>query len=332
MQCGYRWGDRDCFFDRIAGAWFGFNSSPVSSRYGVSSGYSLEVDPDSVVAYYHTIRNTGDQAAFFSVQADASEGWLLDYFNDTYPGGTTIIMPFPLQVGEVTTVGVRLTVPAGVSGGTVNTTAVTVTLLSAGEPYTRAVVYDLAVVKMRYVYLPMVLREYDPFSNGDFSDGLESWSKLGTLGVSMALDPSNSSNPVALLGNPAYACWEGVPLGSAGILQSFTVPPAPGGKSVHLRFRYRIFTNDLNEGLTDNYDTFDVFVNGIRRFRDANEDRDKFDNYCYVAPYDLQWRVGEIDLGAGGERFTLSLEVHNRFDQFYNTYVYVDDVQLVIVD
>lgn len=303
--------------------------APQAPGVEVSPGYSLNVDPDSVVTYTHTIRNAGDEAALYSVQASASEGWPLDYYNATYPGGTTIIMPFPLQAGEVTTVGLRLTVPEGVRGGIVNTTTVTVTLLYGSEPYTRVVVRDRAVVKMRYVYLPMVLREYDPFDNGDFSAGLDGWLKLGGLGVSMAMDPNNSSNPVALLGNPGYACLGGVPEGFAGITQSFVAPEAPTGKSVHLRFRYRIFTNDKNPGLTDTYDTFDVLVNGVRRFRDANQTG--FD-YCNVAPYDLLWRAGEIDLGAGGERITLSIEVHNRNDPYYNTYVYVDDVQLVFVD
>ena len=145
----------------------------------------------------------------------------------------------------------------------------------------------------------------------------------------LALDPDNSSNPVARLGSSIYACGGGVPIGYGGLSQHFSVPKAPPGKSVHLKFRYRIYTNDRNVGLTDFFDAFDVLVNDVLEFRDANQTH--FD-YCNVQPYDLGWRSGEIDLGAGGENATVSFEVHNRADTWYNTYVLVDDVEIIIVD
>ena len=95
---------------------------------------------------------------------------------------------------------------------------------------------------------------------------------------------------------------------------------------MHLLFRYRIYTNDRNTGLTGDYDTFDVLINGVLRLRDANQ----IDfNFCNVAPYDLGWRAADINLGTGGVLLNLSLGVYNRYDRFYNTYVYVDDVRLV---
>jgi len=303
--------------------------SPLGPNLEVSTGYSLDVDPNTVVEYVHTLTNTGDAGALFSVQATASEAWPVDYANEQYPDGTTVFMPFPLQSGEATTIGVRLAVPEGAAGGVVNTTTVTVSVLLNGAPYMSAFVYDIATVNMRYVYLPLVLRGYDPFDNGDFSDGLESWDKSGVLGVSVALDPDDAGNAVVLLGDPAYACKGGIPLGFSGISQSFSVPQAPSGKSVHLQFRYRIYTNDRNDGLTDMFDSFDVLIDGVRKFRDANQANF---NYCNVLPYDLGWRVGEIGLGAGGENVTLSFEVHNRADHWYNTYVYVDDVAMIFVD
>ena len=81
--------------------------------------------------------------------------------------------------------------------------------------------------------------------------------------------------------------------------------------------------------LSDAFDSFDVLIDGTRRFRDAN--RTAFD-YCNVLPYDLGWRVGRVDLGGGGKNVTLAFEVHNRGDHWYNTYVYVDDVEMVFVD
>lgn len=301
---------------------------PAAPGVAVSPGYSLDVDAGTVVEYVHTITNTGDVAALFGVQAVASTGWPVDYANAQYPSGTTSLMPFPLESGAAMTVGVRLAVPVGAAGGVVNTTTVTVSVLFEGDVYTHAVVDDIAIVNRCYVYLPLVLRAYDPFDNGDFSDGLTAWQKLGALGVSVALNPGDAENAVALLGDPTYACGGGVPLGFAGIAQRFSVPPAPVGKSVRLQFRYRIYTNDRNIGLTGKYDSFDVLIDDVLKFRDANQ---KDFDYCNVSPYDLGWRVGEIDLGAGGKNVTLAFTVHNRTDHWYNTYVYVDDVEMMFV-
>lgn len=298
----------------------------------VSPGSSVDVDPDSVVEYVHTISNTGDVDVQVGFEFVASEGWPVDLFNAAYPGGTTVGIPLPLGVGETMTMGVRLTVPVTASGGVVNTTTLTVTLLYEGGPYLAVPVEDIAVVREQgpqftYIYLPLVMRNYaPPLTNSDFSDGLAGWTISGILGASTTRDPSNADNPVALVGDPDYACAEGVPLGYGGIRQFFYVPSAPTGQSMHLRFRYRIFTNDRNRELTDKYDTFDVYVNGALKLRDAN--RLYFD-YCNVLPYDMGWQTAEIVLGAGGAGVSLSLEVHNRDDNWYNTYVLIDDIRLV---
>jgi hypothetical protein len=305
--------------------------TPYLPGIAVSPGHSVDVDPDSVVDYVHTITNTGNVDVLLDFQLIASEGWPVTLFTAAYPEGTTVGLPLPLSAGETMTMGIRLTVPDTASGGVVNTTTLTVTLLYQGERYTRVVVEDIAVVLEQeppymYIYLPLVLRNYAPLLNGDFSDGLAGWSTSGILGVAIALDPSNTSNPVARLGNPGFACWDGVPIGDAVIQRQFPVPMAQDGKSMHLLFRYRIYTNDRNIGLTDEFDTFDVLVNGVLRLRDANQTA--FDS-CNVAPYDLGWKTGDVDLGAGGSLVNLSLGVYNRFDRFYNTYIYVDDIRLV---
>ncbi|MBN2391471.1 MAG: hypothetical protein JXR84_12155 [Anaerolineae bacterium] len=312
--------------------------SPVSAQtphlpeIAISPGYSVGVDPGSAVDYVHIITNTGNVDVQLEFQLTASEGWPVTLFNAAYPEGTTVGLPLPLSAGEMMTMGIRLTVPVTASSGVVNTTTFTVTPLFQGDRYTQVFADDIAVVREQespysYIYLPLVLRNYILLVNGDFSDGLAGWSASGVLGVAIALDPSNTSNPVSRLGNPGYVCW-GVPVGNAVIHQQFSVPSASDGNSVHLHFRYRIFTNDLNRSLTDAYDTFDVFVNDVLRLRDANTNEDYFDK-CNVPPYDLGWRTADIDLGAGGIAVDLSLEVHNRFDNWYNTYVYIDDIRLV---
>ena len=308
-----------------------FAQTPNLPEIAVSPGYSVDVDPDTVVDYVHTITNTGDVDTMLDFQVIASEGWPVTLFNAAYPEGTTVGLPLPLCVNETMTMGLRLTVPVTASPGVVNTTTLTVTLLSQGERYSAVVIEDIAVVREEeprylYVYLPLLLRSYAPLMNGDFSDGLAGWNTSGELGVAIALDPSNASNPVARLGNPAYECWDGVPIGNGVLQRQFSVPPAPDAKSMHLLFRYRIYTNDLNTAMDDTYESFDVFVNDVLRFRDANQT--DFD-YCNVDPYDLGWKTADIDLGVGGSLVNLSLEVYNRSDQFYNTYVYIDDIRLV---
>lgn len=303
--------------------------APSVPDFEVSPGYGLDVDLGTIAEYTHIITNTGTVDAYFGLQATASEGWPVDYANELYPGGTTMLLPFPLQAGEAATVSVLLTVPAGVTGGTVNTTAVTVSMIIDSAVYANVVEYDVATVKMHYVYLPVVFRDYHPFVNGDFSEGLAFWERAGTLGTSLAFDPNAAGNVVAVLGDPGHPCYD-LPIGFGGISQYFPVPLAPSGKTVHLQFRYRIYTNDRNRYLVDTYDYFDVYVKGVRKFRDANRNPDYFD-YCNVAPYDLGWRTGEVDLGTGAEYITLAFEVHST-DEWYNTYVYVDDVEMVFVD
>ncbi len=308
------------------------NFAPAGPGLAVSPGYSVDVDPGDVVDYVHIISNTGDVDAFYGLQASTSERWAVDYFNAMYPDGTTALLPLPLQAGAAMTVGVRVSVPATATGGTVNTTTVTVTLLYEGVPQGQVVVYDRAAVKEEprpswSIYLPLALRNYAPPLDDDFSAGLGAWTKWGVLGVSVASDPSNAGNPVALLGNLRYACWNGVPIGYAGISRRFYVPSAPVGQSVYLRFRYRIYSNDRNTELNDAYDAFEVYVDDVLRFRDANQV--EFDA-CNVQPYDLGWRNAYIDLGAGGSEMILALEVYNRYDRFYNTYVYIDDIRIVV--
>ncbi len=309
--------------------------SPGLPTIAVSPGYSVDVDPDTVVEYVHTISNTGDVDVFVGFQAVASEGWPVDFFNAAYPEGTTVGLPLPLRVSETMTMGIRLTVPITASPGVVNTTTLTVTLIYEGEPYMAVAAKDIAVVREQkpqftYIYLPLIMRTYaPPLTNSDFSDGLAGWAVSGVLGASAARDPSNADNPVALIGDPDYVCDDGdVPIGYGRIRQYFFVPSAPAGQSMHLLFRYRIFTNDLNRALTDVYDTFDVFVDGALKFRDANQNPAYF-NYCEVPLYDLGWQTADIDLGPGGTGVNLSLEVHNRYDNWYNTYVLIDDVRLV---
>lgn len=168
------------------------------------------------------------------------------------------------------------------------------------------------------------------FENGDFTDGLAAWSKSGELDASSHDDSSAPISPskVGLLGNPNFVCNNGVPIGYGGLSQHLVMPATTAGQVVKLYFNYRIVSNDRNRDLTDNYDSFDVLINGTRIFRDANT---QDFNYCAVAPYNLGWKSHSIVLTApAGSIVPIDFRVYNRLDQFYNTYVYLDDVRVVI--
>lgn len=166
--------------------------------------------------------------------------------------------------------------------------------------------------------------------NGDFADNLAAWSKSGELGASPPHDDTAPVSPpkVGLLGDPGFACNNGVPIGYGSLSKDLVMPATMAGQVVKLYFNYRIVSNDRNRDLTDNYDSFDVLINGTRVFRDANT---QYFNYCAVAPYNLGWKSHVIVLTAqAGSAVPIDFRVYNRPDHFYNTYVYLDDVRIVI--
>jgi len=124
-----------------------------------------------------------------------------------------------------------------------------------------------------WLHLPVVLKDYNPFSNGDFSLGLSGWNHGGdnSFSVTPVTRLYKNAQPItgtaALLGGvdsdecrvdsgPCYA--EGsVPIGSARLWRKFTVPTAG---TPRLTINYRIFTHDILRGsVTGKYwDDFEV--------------------------------------------------------------------------
>lgn len=168
-----------------------------------------------------------------------------------------------------------------------------------------------------------------PVINGGFEADLSGWTPSGGLGYSVVGGVDGANGQSALIGRTTYMCRNGVPLDYASLSQSMVVFQPTVGQNIKLRFRYRIYTNDRNRNLTDDFDSFDVLVNNNRVFRDANQTL--FDE-CRVPPFDLGWKWGEYEFTPEqiGTTVTISFQVHNRGDRYYNTYVYLDDVQVVI--
>lgn len=173
-------------------------------------------------------------------------------------------------------------------------------------------------------YFPLSVRHYcHPLTNGDFENGWVGWTHGGVLAQNISSGNPHTGNFAVLLGDPVYNCTGGVPVGSAWVEQ---LVPVPSVASPQLIFLYNIFTHDKNSSLGDTYDSFDVKINGNLVFRDMNKDGP---NDCGNLR-NLGWRQRTINLSSyAGSSITLRFENWNRYDNWYNTYTYVDDVQIV---
>lgn len=139
-----------------------------------------------------------------------------------------------------------------------------------------------------------------------------------TVLSSTAIDGATGN--LVRLGDPSYSCSGGVPLGSAWMKK--VINPA---QIKNLNFRYRIITNDRNIPLGDEFDSFDVLINSQRVFRDANTNPNAT-ILCSVSPYDLGWENATINLSSYSSPIELKFVVNNRPDNYYNTYVYLDQI------
>jgi uncharacterized repeat protein (TIGR01451 family) len=173
------------------------------------------------------------------------------------------------------------------------------------------------------IYLPIVMRNAcSPLTNGDFETTWTGWLHGGELNQSVTSTNPYSGTFSALLGDPTYNCRGDVPQGSAWMEQTFSVPDTV---SPTLSFRYNIFTHDKNSKLDDIYDRFDVKVNGTLVISDMNTT----DPYGCDDLRDLGWQQATVELGDyAGTCITLRFENWNRYDGWYNTWTYVDDVQV----
>ena len=214
-----------------------------------------------------------------------------------------------------------------------------------------------------YIYLPLIVRNYKPFANGDFEAGWAYWvhSKGSFMGNGSGLDQSivffEGSNR-ALLGNPAYRDGS-IPVGYAYIAQEFSVPAG----NPRLSLQYRVHSWDTVWGLTTQryFDTFELSIN---RSPEQITDQERDDRGCRdpsrlnptglltpsgdglvfcggqppIKPpneWDSGWRTVTLDLSAfAGRNITLYIATWSReYDQpwtddrgYYNTYSYVDNI------
>jgi len=212
-----------------------------------------------------------------------------------------------------------------------------------------------------YVYLPMVMHNYSPFSNGDFESGLSGWDTgRGPFdghgsGMPQSVVSYEGDPPQALLGE-RDASNGSIHVGYGYIAQTFTVDKP------RLQLEYRVISYDIVENNQRYYDTFEVSVNK----RPENVlDAERNSRGCASTvlnptgvlmvtntglafcggrsgtssdvgnKWDSDWKTVTLDLSAfQGENVTLYLAIWSReYDSpyyndrgWYNTWAYVDNL------
>jgi tetratricopeptide (TPR) repeat protein len=157
--------------------------------------------------------------------------------------------------------------------------------------------------------------------NGAFEDNLDCWQHGGELDQAVECDGDGC---FAVLGNPGYECEGGVPVGEAWINQSFQVPETV---SPTLSLKYRVLSYDILTNDLDNSDFFQVRINGKSIGEFGNTEWHKSD--CTREAWDSDWQSVDFSLSPyRGERVELSLRNVNATEKWWNTWTYVDDIQV----
>jgi hypothetical protein len=177
------------------------------------------------------------------------------------------------------------------------------------------------------------------FENGDFAQGLAVWQVNNSgLPVPSAVDSTTDGTVVdglaALLGkaDTSYGC-SNVPIGVSGLSQSLKVPLTGG----QLKFRYFVITWDGAPLGSHAFDAFEVYVGTDLKYDDAN--RNPTGVSCNKQwrvpgpenprPETTGWHEAALDLSAyAGQSIAVAFRNYSRFDHYYNTHTYLDNVRL----
>lgn len=203
----------------------------------------------------------------------------------------------------------------------------------------------VVVVRPVHIYLPLVVRNYMPFVNGSFEAGWSGW-EVAQAGLPVSLaqtiqeQDGRTPAPIAdgayavLLGDPSYTCRE-VPQGYAAVEQTFSVP-----QNATLTFKYIIWTQDASP--SEKYDRFEVYIDGMYIdgtlvYFDGNQVNQGLgcDKWWRVPGAEnprggatTGWATGQVNLSSYTGNITVSFRNYSRYDSYYNTYTYIDDVRI----
>jgi hypothetical protein len=178
------------------------------------------------------------------------------------------------------------------------------------------------------------------FENGDFSQHLTTAWQTDNSGLPAAsiIDSTTDNTAVdgmaALLGaaDPSYGC-SNIPLGMSGLSQALQVPSTGG----QLKFQYFMITWDGSASGSHAYDAFEVYIDAELKYDDANRNPTLTNcNTPWRVPGPQNprtetagWHEAVLDLSAyAGQSITVAFRNYSRFDHYYNTYTYLDNVRL----
>lgn len=192
--------------------------------------------------------------------------------------------------------------------------------------------------------------------DGDFeAANWGAWDAAGEMNHTLVAAPETQGHQAALLGDPAYNNRGGVATGNARIAQTLRVPS--DGNPV-LTLRYRVYTHDTIWTAAESkyFDSFEVYLgpvdwgqanrpaSGDPRRRALCQDHPGTPDITVQLglvlcdgnpgaatrtqpPWDSGWRTVILDLSPfKGQEIVLSLANFNRWDTWYNTWTYVDEV------
>ncbi len=179
----------------------------------------------------------------------------------------------------------------------------------------------------------------DSVRNGSFDSGnFSEWTTSGLLrkAVLPTGGPGGVTSLAARLGSPEYGPSieepGQVPVGSATITQTVVAPPSDQVARPTLAFWYRIFSYDVlySERLQRFVDTFEVSVYDPTAGTEADLLlRTGNVTNRYGSLYDSGWRLATLDLRRyAGKTVQLIFANYNREDNLFNTWSYVDSIQV----
>jgi hypothetical protein len=178
----------------------------------------------------------------------------------------------------------------------------------------------------------------DTVRNGDFATGtFSNWTASGILysAVVPADGPAGGSSQMARLGSPIYGESVkppgNVPVGNATILQTIKIPALTDVARPTLAFSYRVLTYDVlwSERLQRYVDDLEVSIRDTNGQQLALLLRAGNPTSSYGVLYDTGWRYVTFDLSPyAGQTVQLAFANHNREDNLFNTWSFVDNIQV----